>query len=98
MPAVWAALTAVLGNLVVSNIGYWIASALTAFGLHLVAQNFVIEPALDAIKSQMGGLGADGIAWMAYLRVDDMISTILSAYVAAATMSAVRLKKKAAAP
>ena len=96
MPAIWAALTVILGNLVKNQIGFWIASALAAFGLNLVAQKFLVAPAMASIQAQMSGLGADGVAWMAYLRVDDMLTTIISAYAAAASMSAIRLRKKLA--
>jgi len=93
MPAIWAALTAVLSNMVRTRIGFWIASALAAFGLQLVTSRFVVTPALDAIKGQMGTLGANAVAWLAYARVDEAITITLSAYAAAATFSAIRLSK-----
>lgn len=93
MPAIWAALTAVLGNLVRSRIGFWIASALAAFGLHIVATEFAIEPAVAAIQSQMTGMGATAVAWFAYLRVDEMVTIILSAYAAASAISGIRISK-----
>ena len=95
MPAIWAALTAVLSNLVRTRIGFWIASALTAFGLHLVSTEFVVTPALDAIKGQFAVLGADPVAWLAFAKVDRVITITLSAYPAASTMSAIRISKKA---
>jgi len=94
MPAIWAALSAVLANLVRTRIGFWIASALAAFGLQLVATKFVVTPALDAIKAQVGTLGATGIAWFAYLKVDQGITIVLSAYAAASAISSIRLSKK----
>lgn len=93
MPAIWAALTAVLANLVRTRIGFWIMSALTAFGLQLVTSKFVVTPALDAIKGQFTVMGADAIGWLAYAQVDKAITITLSAYAAAATFSAVRLSK-----
>lgn len=93
MHALWAALVAVLGNMVRSQIGFWIASALGAFGLHLVAQEFVVSPALAEIQSHLNGLPATGLAWLAHLKVDRVVTILLSAYAAAASLSAVRLRK-----
>jgi hypothetical protein len=93
MPAIWAALTAAFGFLIRSRIAQWIATALAAFGLHLFAQKFAVTPALNGIKSAMGGLGADGIAWMAFLKVDKAISIVLTAYAAAAALSSIKLRK-----
>jgi hypothetical protein len=94
MPAIWAALTAVLGNLVKTQVGFWAASLLSAFGLHLVTQNLVIDPMLSDIQAQIGGLGGTAVAWFAYVRVDDAIGVILSAYGAASAMAGLRLMKK----
>jgi type III secretory pathway component EscR len=92
---VWAALIAALGWLVRTQIGFWIASALAAYGLSLVAQNFVVTPVMASIQSQMAGLGGNVTAWMAYLQVDKMLTTIISAYAAAASFSSIRLARKA---
>lgn len=94
MPAIWLALTTVLGNLVKGQIGFWVMSALSAFGLHLATQNLVVDPMLADIQTTMGGLPGNALAWMSYLRVDEGITTLLSAYAAAAAMSSVRLMKK----
>ncbi|MEG3191615.1 MULTISPECIES: DUF2523 family protein [Novilysobacter] len=90
MPAIWVAITGFIG----SQIGFWIASALAAFGLHIVAQEFVIEPALNDIKAQMGSAGQLALDWFSFLKVDECISIVLSAYAAAAALSAVRLRRK----
>ena len=94
MPAFWLALTAVLGNLVKTQIGFWAMSLLSAFGLHLATQNFVVDPVLASIQSTMNGMGANALAWFSFLRVDDGVGALLSAYAAAAAMSSVRLMKK----
>lgn len=94
MPAIWLALTTVLGNLVRSRIGFWIGAALTAWGVQAVSQNFVVEPALASIQQQIGGLGSVVVAWFAYLQVDKVITITLSAYAAAAAFSSLRLIKK----
>lgn len=95
MPAFFAALSVIFGNLVKSQIGFWIAAALTAFGLQLVTQNLVVDPIIGRIQSTMSGMGADALAWMAFLRVDDGIMTLLSAYAAASVMSGIRMTRKA---
>ncbi len=95
VPAFWGALVAILGNLVKTQIGFWIASALAAFGLHLVVSKFALEPALDAIISAASGMGADALAWFRYLGCDKFITTVLSAYVAAASFAGIRMAKKA---
>lgn len=95
MPAIWAALTVVLGNLVKSQIGFWIAAGLAAFGLQLAAHEFVLEPGLQAIQDAASGMGADALAWFRYLRGDRFITIVLSAYVVASSFSAIRLMRKA---
>lgn len=95
MPLIWGALTAVLGNLVKAQIGFWIASALLAFGLSVVAQKFVVAPALADIQAQVGGLSADALAWFSYLWIDKCITTVVTAYASAAALSAVRLRRVA---
>lgn len=96
MPAFWLALTAALGNLIKGSIAYWAVSLLAGFGLHLVAQKFAVEPALAEIQSNMTGLGSTAVAWFAYLRIDQAITIVLSAYAASAAMSAVRLRVRPA--
>lgn len=94
MPLIWGALSAVLGNLVKTQIGFWAASLLTAFGLHLVVQKFALDPALSNIQSAANGMGPAALAWFAYLNGDKFITMVLSAYAAAAAMSAIRLRRK----
>lgn len=93
MPAIWAALTAALSVMVKSRIGFWIASALASLGLTLAVQKFAMQPVLSMVQQYWGGIPADVAAWMAYMGADRVITIILSAYAAAATMSAVRLRK-----
>lgn len=93
MPAIWAALSAVLGNLVKTQAGAWAASLLAAFGLSLVAQEFAVEPALDAIQQNIGGMPATVVAWLSYLGVDRCITTVLSAYGAASAVAGIRLRR-----
>lgn len=84
-----------LGNLVKSQIGFWITAALTAFGLHLFAQEFVLDSILPTIQGAVGGIGADGIAWFSYLAIDEYITAVLSAYATASTFAGIRMARKA---
>lgn len=94
MPALWAALVAVLGNLVKTQVGFWIVAALTAFGLHMVVSEFVLAPAMAEIQGAASGMGGDALAWFGYLHGDRFITTVLSAYVAASAYSGIRLMRK----
>ena len=93
---IWAVLSSVLGRLVASRLGFWIAAALGTLGLQLVTQTAVVGPAIDLVSTKFSGFPADLLAWVAFLNVDKMITIILSAYAAAATLSAVKLRRKAA--
>lgn len=95
MHILWGPLIALLGNLVKGQIGFWITAALAAFGLHLVAQEFVLDPILSQIQGASSGLGADGLAWFSYLAIDEFITAVLSAYASAATFSGIRMARKA---
>lgn len=96
MPLIWGALSAVLGNLVKGKIGFWAASLLGSFGLWFVAQEFAVEPAMQAVQNAISAGGAEAVAWFAYMRIDDGITALLSAYAVAAGLSAVRLRRKPA--
>jgi len=92
----WGALSAVFGNLVSNKIGFWFSALLTSAGIGLVTQHFAVEPGLAAIQGAVNGLPADALAWAAYLGIDDVITTVVSAYGGAALMGGVRLRRKAA--
>lgn len=92
---VWAVLSAVLGRLVASRLGFWIASALATLGLQLAVQQFAVGPAIDMVQTNFNGVPGDLVAWVSYLNVDKFITIVLSAYAAAATMSAIKLRRKA---
>lgn len=95
MPVFFAGLFALLGNLVKSQIGFWITAALVSFGLHLVANEFVLDPILSQIQAATGGIGAEGMAWFSYLAIDEFITATLSAYAVASSFSGIRMARKA---
>lgn len=92
---VWAILSAVLGRLVATRLGFWIAAALATLGLQIAVQSFAVGPAIDLVQTRFAGMPSDLLAWVAYLNVDKFITVVLSAYTAAATLSAVKLRRKA---
>lgn len=91
---IWAILSAVLGRLVATRLGFWVAAALGTLGLQIAVQSFAVEPALDLVQARFSGMPSDLIAWVAYLNVDKFITIMLSAYAAAGTLSAVKLRRK----
>lgn len=89
------ALMAALSRLVMMRLGFWVVSAMTTLGLTWATQELLVEPALDAVMAQFAGLPGDLVGWLRYLQVDKFILTVISAYSAAATYSALRLRRKA---
>ncbi len=70
MHALWIAFTAVFTKLVKSQIGFWITSALAAFGMYFVVQRFAMGPAISKVQTAFGGVTGDVLAWVAFLKVD----------------------------
>lgn len=85
--AIWAALTSALGWLVRSQIGRWLSIGLTALGLQFVATEAVLDPLVSYIEANVAGAGGAAVAWLGFFNVDRYITLILSAYVAAASVS-----------
>lgn len=90
----WAVLSSVLGRLVSTRLGFWIAAALGTLGLQLAVQQVAVGPAIDMVQTNFSGMPSDLVAWVSYLNVDKFVTIVLSAYAAAATLSAVKLRKK----
>lgn len=87
LPAIWAALTSALGWLVRSQIGRWLAIGLTALGIQFVATEALLDPLIAYIQSNVGGSAGAATAWLGFFNVDRYVTLILSAYVAAASVS-----------
>lgn len=79
---IWTAFTKAGNWLVTSRIGHWIAIALGAVGLNFVAQEALIDPVLDVIKSNLQGGPGMAVQWFGFFNVDKYITLILSAYAA----------------
>lgn len=93
MPIV-GALAAAFARLIATRVGQWVVAALVFLGLQFAANEFVTDPLLDYIKGLINGAPADLIDWLGFLNIDRYITMVLSAYVAAASLSAVKLRKK----
>ncbi len=50
---------------------------------------------ISKVQTAFGGVTGDVLAWVAFLKVDQFITLILSAYVVVATFSAVRFARSA---
>lgn len=92
IPAIVAALMTVLRVLLIAKIGSFIVSALVFFGLTIGINNYAIEPALNALQTYVGQLGASGgavataLAWAGVLNFDKAIGVLISAYTTAWTI------------
>jgi hypothetical protein len=83
MPAILAAIGALLSRLLFSRLGAWIASAFVFLGLELVTYSVAVEPLRDEVISKMLGIPEGIRVWMGVLRLDQYITIIFSAYAAA---------------
>lgn len=91
-----APLLAGISRLFATRIGFWILSALAFLGIQFAATEFVVEPLLDYIKGALGGAPATILEFLAWLRVDDYVTVVLSAYTTAAATGALKMRKKPA--
>lgn len=91
----WGALVGALSRMFGTKAGQWILSALAFLGIYWAASEFAVGPFLDAVKSSISGAPVEVINTLAYLRVDQYITMVLSAYTVAAAGGALRMKKRA---
>lgn len=82
MPAILAAIGALLSRIFFSKAGAWIASAMVFLGLELVSYSVAVEPLRDAVTAKMLGIPEGIRVWMGVLRLDQYVTIILSAYAA----------------
>lgn len=87
-------LVALLSRLVFSRIGQWLVTALIFFGLEMASYSVGVQPLRSTIQSHLSGLPADLLAWMGVLKIDQYVTVICSAYLAAVTRK-VFLRRKA---
>jgi hypothetical protein len=73
---------AALSRLVATRAGQWLVQIMLFFGVQMVATHVVMGPVKAGLGAAFGGMPADVLAWMAYLRVDRALTIILSAYAA----------------
>lgn len=86
------ALMSFLSRMLMSRAGFIAAAMMATLGIQLAATNIAVEPLVNSISGQFAGLPGSMVQWMAYIGVDDFITTILSAYAAAAAMGWLRLR------
>lgn len=91
-----AALGAFLSRLIFSRLGAWLVSAAVFAGLELASYKLAVQPIRDTVLSAVGGIPAELTQWMGVLRIDQYITIILSAYVAA-TVKKTIVRRRAAA-
>jgi hypothetical protein len=89
-----------LGRMIASRVGQWIATALVWFGLSVSAQNIVMQPMIDNIMAMVSSGPAIAVQMVQALGLDQAIVMILSAYTARAAATGVRafLARRRGAP
>ncbi|WP_225562399.1 DUF2523 family protein [Pseudoxanthomonas sp. PXM04] len=87
---------AALSRLVGTRVGQWVLAGLAFLGLNLVTQEFVVGPMLNYVQTSLAGAPGDLVALMGYLRIDQYVTIVMSAYATAASGKALKLRKKAA--
>lgn len=90
----WGALLGGLSRLFGTKAGEWILSALAFLGLYWASSEFLVGPFLDQIKSSFSGAPAVLLQTVAYLRIDQYITIVLSAYATAAASGALKMRKR----
>ncbi|MBB6183286.1 DUF2523 family protein [Oleiagrimonas soli] len=76
------ALIALLGKMMSTKLGRWIAGALVWLGVGFATQTAFHYALTDWVADGWAGIPADLAAWLSYLNVDAAVSLILSGYVA----------------
>lgn len=94
MPLWLVGIGAFLSRVVASRIGHWVAIALAFLGIQWAATQFVVDPLLNQIQQAFAGAPAEIVQWLAFLNVDTYITMILSAHAAAASVGALRMRKR----
>lgn len=91
----WGALTKALSRMFGTKAGQWVLSILSFLGIYWASSEFVVGPFLDAVKNSLNGAPVELINTLAYIRIDQYVTIVLSAYAAAAAGGALRMKKRA---
>lgn len=94
MPIFLGALGAMLSRVIATRIGQWVVAALVFLGLQFAVNEFAVGPLLNWIKNLISGAPREIIDWLGYLNLDRYVTMLLSAYAAAAGVSAVKLRRK----
>lgn len=90
----WGALVGALTRMFGTKLGQWILSALAFLGLYWASSEFLVGPFLDRIQSSFSGAPAALVQTIAYLRIDQYITIVLSAYATAAAGGALKMRKR----
>lgn len=85
-----AALLAGLSRVVATRAGQWCLAALASIGISFASYSVAIEPLTNAIANSMAGIPADAAAWMGYFWIDKGVSVVVSAYIAAMGVGALK--------
>ncbi len=83
-------LLAALGRMFASRIGQWVAAALLWFGLTVATNEVLIDPLIDRVLSAMPGMPPLAVQWMTFLRLQEAIVMVLSAYGARAAVGGIK--------
>lgn len=82
-----------LAKMLLTRAGGFVASAMAAIGIQFAAQSFLVEPAITMVTQSFTGIpSAQVLAWLSYIGLDNMVTTILSAYAANASMGWLRVR------
>lgn len=63
-----------------TRLGKWITAALGAIGIDLTVYDQVIAPWIEQARTHWSGIGADVMTWLTWLRLDECLTIVLSAY------------------
>lgn len=88
----FGALMSFLSRMLMTRGGFIAAALMATLGIQFAVHTVAVEPIINSIIPQFSGLPGSMVQWMAYIGIDKFITTILSAYAAAAAMGWLRLR------
>lgn len=92
MPAILALFYAGLRIFLLANLVGFVVRVLMAFGLYFLVMEPTTDLVMDVLSNRFGLLPPDVADWIGFLRIDDYVSIVMSAY-AIVAVSNIVLKK-----
>ena len=80
-----------LSRLLMLKAGLWIAGAMVSVGIYFGTQTFLVQPLIEQVMLlAQGAFVGEVTQWAAFLNLDKAITMVMSAYTAAAAITAVK--------